>query len=62
MSQDSVLKFLMKHPREQFTAREVSDLIKLGFGTVSINLRKLARTKFINCIYTLRPRVYWYQK
>lgn len=49
MSQESVLSFLKKHRRKWFTVKKISKSVtNICEGSISINLAKLRRNKFVN--------------
>ena len=49
MSQSDVLHYLEKNPNDWFTAKQISQNLKVPYNRVTRNLRVLRKTDFIIC-------------
>jgi len=49
MGQQEVYKFLEEHPEKWFYIREVSDLIRLSYGSVSYSMKQLRKGGLVLC-------------
>lgn len=46
MGQQEIINFLKEHVMEEFTTREISELIDIGFSSVTKTMRRLLKDPF----------------
>ncbi len=61
MGQDQIQDFLIEHPNEWFTARQVADHLGLSNASASTCLVKLRQSHDVYCEYEVRPKQYKYR-
>jgi len=60
MCQQRVYNFLKKHPDEWFTAKQISDKLKIKSGNVTANLQKMKKFNEV-LVYKDSPRGYHFK-
>ena len=61
MGQEEVFTFLKKHKGIWFTAKEIANGLGVGASAVSVTAVKLSLSRFIQCRYNHKPRLYKYR-
>ena len=47
MGQQEIYDFLKQHKGEWFTSKEISEMLKISIGSVTMSLKKLRKTNMI---------------
>ena len=65
MSQDSVCELLKKHKGQQFTTKQLSDLLGVSVGSVTANCNRMRKSNAIKFRYNKQSSYgrfyYWYE-
>lgn len=60
MGQQEVYEFLKNNPETWFTSREISDNLNVSIGSVTMNLKKLRKSKLIAYRNTGKKNMFQY--
>ncbi|MGM5483488.1 MAG: winged helix-turn-helix domain-containing protein [Nanobdellota archaeon] len=60
MGQQEVYEFLKKNPDKWFTSREISENLNVSIGSVTMNLKKLRKSKLIAYRNTGKKNMFQY--
>lgn len=60
MGQQEVYEFLKKNPDNWFTSREISENLEVSIGSVTMNLKKLRKSKLISYRNTGKKNMFQY--
>lgn len=60
MGQQEVYEFLKNNPDTWFTSREISDNLNVSIGSVTMNLKKLRKSKLIGYRNTGKKNMFQY--
>lgn len=60
MGQQEVYEFLKNNPGKWFTSREISENLNVSIGSVTMNLKKLRKSKLITFRNTGKKNMFQY--
>jgi len=60
MGQQEVYEFLKANPNQWFTSREISENLQVSIGSVTMNLKKLRKSKLIAYRNTGKKNMFQY--
>lgn len=60
MGQQEVYEFLKNNPNKWFTSREISENLSVSIGSVTMNLKKLRKSKLITFRNTGKKNMFQY--